>query len=161
MLTGPRAKKTPPKKTPISTRISSPTRSTLLITPPGHHFNRMKQWDGGIFNAYNAIEFEAAANNVDLVDLATDLTAIQANAANVPHFSTQLQSDIAAATTIADLQGILGADVTDAELARRGQDRTDYNMRVGQSSVKGGRFFANFSYPLDDEGTELYAFTGK
>jgi len=33
-------------------------------------------------------------------------------------------------------------------------------MRVGQSALRGGRFFANFSLPLDDNGTELYSFAG-
>ena len=59
-----------------------------------------------------------------------------------------------------ELQTILGADATTSELAARGQQRTDYNMRVGQSRVRGGRFFANFKLPLDDNGTELYSFAG-
>ena len=33
-------------------------------------------------------------------------------------------------------------------------------MRVGQSELRGGRFFANMSIPLDDNGTELYSFAG-
>ena len=33
-------------------------------------------------------------------------------------------------------------------------------MRVGQSALRGGRFFTNFSLPLDDNGTELYSFAG-
>ena len=61
---------------------------------------------------------------------------------------------------LSELQTILGADATTSELAARGQQRTDYNMRVGQSKVRGGRFFANFKLPLDDNGTELYSFAG-
>ena len=33
-------------------------------------------------------------------------------------------------------------------------------MRVGQSEVRGGRFFANLSLPVDDNDTELYSFAG-
>ena len=33
-------------------------------------------------------------------------------------------------------------------------------MRVGQSKVRSGRFFANFKLPLDDNGTEIYSFAG-
>ena len=33
-------------------------------------------------------------------------------------------------------------------------------MRVGQSALRGGRFFVNFALPLDDNGTKLYSFAG-
>ena len=33
-------------------------------------------------------------------------------------------------------------------------------MRVGQSALRGGRLFANFSLPMDDSGTTLYSFAG-
>jgi iron complex outermembrane receptor protein len=118
----------------------------------------MKEWEGSIFNAYNAIEnvaFQGGSNYEDL-----SVAQIQFLATNVSHFSTQLQSDIAGASSIGDLQSILRADVTDAELEARGQVRSDYNMRVGQSALRGGRFFANVSIPLDDEGTEIYSFAG-
>jgi len=39
-------------------------------------------------------------------------------------------------------------------------ERSDFNMRVGQSALRGGRFFANFSLPLNEDGTELYSFAG-
>ncbi len=58
------------------------------------------------------------------------------------------------------LQSLLNFNVTEEELNARGQDRSDYNMRVGQSALRGGRFFANFSLPLDDVGTEIYSFAG-
>jgi iron complex outermembrane receptor protein len=123
-------------------------------------FNRMKEWEGSIFNAYNAIEFVAANDGFNIAELFTDVDAIKQYGAQVSHFDTGLQSDIANATTIADLQGILGVDVTEAELAARGLERTDFNMRVGQSALRGGRFFANFALPLDDNGTQLYSFAG-
>ncbi len=121
-------------------------------------YGRMKEWEGSIFNAYNAIENVAFQGGTNYEDLS--VAQIQFLAANVGHFSTQLQSDIAGASSIGDLQSILSADVTDAELEARGQVRSDYNMRVGQSALRGGRFFANVSIPLDDEGTEIYSFAG-
>jgi len=124
------------------------------------HYSRMKEFEGSIFNAYNAIERVANNAGFDLDALQTDFIAVQNFATQVSHFDTQMQSDIAAATSIVDLQGILDANVTDNELATRGQDRTDYNMRVGQSALRGGRFFTNFSLPLNDEGAELYSFAG-
>ena len=51
-------------------------------------------------------------------------------------------------------------DTTESELAVRGLDRTDFTMRVGQSELRGGRFFANMSLPLNDNGTEFYSFAG-
>ncbi len=123
-------------------------------------YSRMKEWEGEIFNAYNAIEYQASLLGNDLAEIETSLPGIQSFALSVPHFSSQLQSDIQAATTLEDLQTVLDVDVTDAELVTRGQSRSDYNMRVGQSELRGGRFFANFSLPLDDDGTELYSFAG-
>ncbi|GAA4274452.1 TonB-dependent receptor [Aquimarina gracilis] len=123
-------------------------------------YSRMKEWEGDIFNAYNAIEYQASLLGNDISELETNLTAIQSLALNVPHFSTQLQNDIQAATDLQQLQTILNEDVTEAELITRGQTRSDYNMRVGQSELRGGRFFANFSLPLDDNETELYSFAG-
>ncbi len=123
-------------------------------------YSRMKEWEGSIFNAYNAIEYQASLLGNDLSELEANLSEIQSFALDVPHFSDQLQNDIQAATTLVDLQTILDADVTEAELTTRGQSRSDYNMRVGQSALRGGRFFANFSLPLDDNGTELYSFAG-
>jgi len=121
-------------------------------------YGRMKEWEGSIFNAYNAIEYVAYQGGTPYDDLS--VAQIQFLAANVSHFSPTLQGDIAGASSIGDLQSILSADVTDAELSARGQVRSDYNMRVGQSALRGGRFFANFSLPLDDNGTELYSFAG-
>ena len=123
-------------------------------------YNRMKEWEGPIFNAYNAIENVANANNYDISNLFTDVDAIKQYGAQVPYFSSELQGQIASANSIEDLQDILDADVTDQELAARGMERTDFNMRVGQSALRGGRFMANFSLPLDDNGTELYSFAG-
>jgi iron complex outermembrane receptor protein len=116
-------------------------------------------FSGSVFNAYNAIENVANNSGFDLVDLQTDFAAIQNFATQVGHFSTQLQTDISNANNIGDLQSILNADVTDSELAARGQTRSDYSMKVGQSELREGKFFANMSIPISDDA-EIYSFGG-
>jgi iron complex outermembrane receptor protein len=117
-------------------------------------YSRMNEWEGNIFNLYNTVERFASADGYNLANLLdNDVTDViqYANAAGI---------NLNGATTKAELQPILSGDNTTAELAARGQSRSDYNMRVGQSALRGGRFFANFSLPLDDKGTELYSFAG-
>ena len=121
-------------------------------------YNRMKEWEGNIFNAYNSIEWVANHSNMNLGNMS--LSDIQLAAQGVTHFDLATKNAINGATSISDLQGLLNFDTTEAELLTRGQSRSDYNMRVGQSKVRGGRFFANFSLPLDDNGTEIYSFAG-
>jgi len=117
-------------------------------------YNRMKEWEGGIFNLYNTVERFANNDGYDLSNLLDDDVSDVIQYGN----AAGLGSDLTA--TKADLQSILSGDNTTAELAARGLERTDFNMRVGQSALRGGRFFANFSLPLDDDGTELYSFAG-
>ncbi|GAB3250111.1 TonB-dependent receptor [Larkinella harenae] len=52
-----------------------------------------------------------------------------------------------------------GADITNAELQRRGMTRSDFNSRIGQSANRGGSFFLNSVIPLQN-GAEFYAFGG-
>ncbi|WP_300439511.1 TonB-dependent receptor [Christiangramia sp.] len=121
-------------------------------------YNRMKEWEGSIFNAYNAIEFRAANSGANIASLTDD--QIKQFAQQVSYFSSDFQNDISNAPDRAALQDLLSLDVTENELDARGLDRTDFNMRVGQSALRGGRFFANMSLPLDEAGTELYSFAG-
>lgn len=123
-------------------------------------FSRMKEWEGSIFNAYNSIEWVANKAGYNIANLFTDLASIKTYGSQVTHFSPALKSSIATAPDLISLRTILNANVTNAELAARGMKRSDFNMRVGQSALRGGRFFANFSLPLDDKGTELYSFAG-
>ncbi len=143
-------------------------------------YSRMKEWEGDIFNLYNTIERFAAADGYNLSDLLdednisdvfqyanaagialngastkTDLIGISDGANSVAGVLTQLTFN-----SDGDITGVTPIDNTAAELAARGQQRSDYNMRVGQSQVRGGRFFANMAIPLDDAGTELYSFAG-
>jgi iron complex outermembrane receptor protein len=80
--------------------------------------------------------------------------------ADVIQYANAAGINLNGATTKTALQTILSGDNTTAELAARGLERKDFNMRVGQSQVRGGRFFANLKLPLDDNGTELYSFAG-
>ncbi len=117
-------------------------------------YSRMKMWEGDVFNLYNTVERFAAADGYNIANLLDD------DVTDVIQYATAAGIDTNGATTKAELQPILSPDNTEAELLARGQTRSDYNMRVGQSGLRGGRFFANFSLPLDDNGTELYSFAG-
>ncbi|WP_142784836.1 TonB-dependent receptor [Changchengzhania lutea] len=142
-------------------------------------YSRMKEWEGDVFNLYNTIERFAAADGYNLSDLLDDdlsdviqygnaaglgispgatkedLIGISDGANSVAGILTRLTLNSSGVPT-----GVTPIDNTTAELLARGQQRSDYNMRVGQSQVRGGRFFANMSLPLDDAGTELYSFAG-
>ncbi|WP_026808915.1 TonB-dependent receptor [Arenibacter latericius] len=117
-------------------------------------YSRMKEWEGEIFNLYNTVERVANADGYDIFKLLDD------DVADVIQYADQAGINRNGATTKEELRTILSADATAAELSARGLQRSDFNMRVGQSSLRGGRLFANFSLPLDDLGTELYSFAG-
>ncbi|MGB8375274.1 MAG: TonB-dependent receptor plug domain-containing protein, partial [Salegentibacter sp.] len=121
-------------------------------------YNRMKEWEGSIFNGYNAIERVASNSGADISSLTNE--QIQQFAQNVSYFSSDLKQEISNASDRETLQSLLDFDVTGDELDARGLVRSDFNMRVGQSALRGGRLFANMSLPLDDNGTEVYSFAG-
>jgi iron complex outermembrane receptor protein len=118
-------------------------------------YNRMKEWEGTVFNLYNTVERFANNDGYDLSDLldddVDDVNFYAGQAGIIPSGSSLTKSE---------LQNILSADNTTAELSARGLTRSDFNMRVGQSDLRGGRFFANLSIPLDENGTTLYSFAG-
>lgn len=117
-------------------------------------YNRMKEWEGDVFNLYNTVERFALNDGYNIADLLDD------DVDDVIAYGNQAGLGLSPTATKEELQGILSADNTAGELSARGLQRSDFNMRVGQSSLRGGRFFANFSLPLDDNGTELYSFAG-
>ncbi|MEM6801748.1 MAG: TonB-dependent receptor [Bacteroidota bacterium] len=119
--------------------------------------NRMLEFTGGIFTAFNAVERLAAADGLDVNALT--LAQIQSYGSQVPYFGQGVKDELAALTSIEGVGGLLGFDATEDELSARGQTRSDYNMRVGQSQNRGGKMFANMSLPLG-ENAELYAFGG-
>ncbi|PQB03120.1 TonB-dependent receptor [Polaribacter filamentus] len=117
-------------------------------------YNRMKEWEGSIFNLYNTVERFANNDGYDLSKL------LDNDVNDVIQYANSAGINLNGASTKADLRTILSGDNTSAELTARGLDRADFNMRVGQSQVRGGRFFVNLKLPLDDNGTELYSFAG-
>lgn len=117
-------------------------------------YSRMKEWEGDVFNFYNTVERFANNDGYDLSKLLDD------DVSDVIQYGNAAGLGLSADASKADLRTILGADNTVAELSARGLERSDFNMRVGPSSLLGGRFFANFSLPLNDAGTELYSFAG-
>ncbi|RMG25919.1 MAG: TonB-dependent receptor [Bacteroidetes bacterium] len=119
--------------------------------------NRMQTFTGQIFNGYNAVEWVAFNQGADISNLS--MQDVQNYAQQVSYFSNDLKQSISAATDMEALQGLLNFDATDNELAARGQVRSDYNMRVGQSQNRGGKFFVNMSIPLGNNA-EIYSFGG-
>jgi len=117
-------------------------------------YSRMKEWEGTIFNKYNTVERFANTASYDLSKL------LDNDVADVIQYGNAAGFGISPTATKSELQTLLAGDNTTAELTARGLERSDFNMRVGQSSLRGGRFFANFSLPLDEAGTEFYAFSG-
>lgn len=132
---------------------------------------RADAYSGTLYNIFNAIEGRARQNGFDFnnyftniktvssANASTIINAIHQYAGQVSYLTAKQQSDIQGANSISALQGLLGADVTDNELAYRGLTREDFNMRVGQSSLRSGQFFANAEVPLTGSW-KAYAFGG-
>ncbi|MRX66636.1 iron complex outermembrane recepter protein [Flavobacterium resistens] len=122
-----------------------------------------------IFNAYNAVENRAAQAGVQINSLFSNinstpnsaqiLSSLKQYAPQVSYFTAAQQNAIAGATTITQMQTALNFDVTNNELQYRGQQRSDYNMSVGQSELASGQAYYNAKYPLT-ETTSLYSFGG-
>ncbi len=115
--------------------------------------NRMKEWEGQIFNQYNTVERFAANDGYDISLLLDD------DVADVIQYGNQAGLNLPLDATKEDLQKILDADNTSAELAARGLQRKDFNMRVGQSELRGGQFFANMEIPVSED-LVIYSFGG-
>ena len=120
--------------------------------------NRMQSYTDQIFNGFNSVERVADQNGADLLDLETNFDAI-VNYAQSAGLPADVLDAVNNADDLSDLQTALNFDNTEAELAARGQDRSDYNMRVGQSELRGGQFFGNLEIPLGED-LALYSFGG-
>ncbi|MDN3671715.1 TonB-dependent receptor [Flavobacterium branchiarum] len=122
-----------------------------------------------IFNAYNAVEYRAAQNGVNINSLFSNINttpnsaqiinSLKQYAPQVGYFTPAQQTAISSANSINQLQTALGFDVTNNEINYRGQARSDYNMSVGQSELASGQLYYNAKYPLT-EITSLYSFGG-
>ncbi|MEZ4987563.1 MAG: TonB-dependent receptor [Saprospiraceae bacterium] len=121
--------------------------------------NRMKEYTGSIYNVYNGAERLATAAGVDVSRWTAD--DARTYALQLPYLSGEQRDALTNAdeATLRSTGGPLNANATDGELAARGLERTDFNMRVGQSALRGGKFFMNMEIPVGDNA-ELYAFGG-
>jgi iron complex outermembrane recepter protein len=101
--------------------------------------NRTTDYEGSIFKDYNATD----ANGNLLYDI------------------TQFSTDATDANALAYFQAnnLTGADITDAELARRGTTRRDYTMYVGQAQLRDAKGYFNAVLPIN-ENFEFYSFGG-
>jgi iron complex outermembrane receptor protein len=81
-------------------------------------FNRMAEWEGSIFNAYNAIERVGLSNGIDISNLSN--SQIQQLGQQVSYFDSNFKNEIASANDRSALQDLLGMDVTESELDARG-----------------------------------------
>ncbi|AZA80072.1 TonB-dependent receptor [Chryseobacterium sp. G0186] len=148
-----------------STGFVNVTASFLNRAPTG----RAGTAAGDIFNAYNAIEKRALENGVDINSLFGNIgntsntqqiiNYIHQYAPYVSYFNPAMVASIQNANTIPQLQSILKADVTDNELAYRGLQRNDFNMRVGQSKLGSGQLFINSEFDISTS-VRGYAFGG-
>lgn len=136
---------------------------------------------GTLYNAYNAIEQRALNDGVNLSSLFTNINNtpnsqqivnyIHQYAQGVNYFNSNQLAAIQGASTIQDikdsqgnvlqkgLQSLLNFDVTDQELAYRGQSRKDFNMQVGQSKLNNHQLFVNAEIPVSDNW-KVYTFGG-
>lgn len=128
---------------------------------------------GDIFHRYNAVEYQASKDGFDLNNLATNIDALKKYGALVPYFDAATKASLSSATTIDGIRDVLGTravsstgavswtpiDVTENELALRGAQRSDFNMRIGQSNLQSIQFFANSAIPISPNH-EFYAFGG-
>jgi iron complex outermembrane receptor protein len=131
--------------------------------------SRAKEVTGTLFNAYNAVEQRAAeagtninglfGNITNTPNTAQILSNIKTYAPQVGYFTAAQQTAISGAADISQMQTALNFDATAGELAYRSLERKNFNMRVGQSSLKSAQFFLNAAYPINDK-LEAYAFGG-
>lgn len=132
-------------------------------------YSRAGVRQGDIFNAYNAINYRALQDGVNIDGLYKNITntansqqiinTVKQYASQVDYFSPLLQSQISGAGSITELQGILGKDVTDQELKYRGLDRKDFSLRAGQSKLQSGQLFFNSEIPVSEDW-KVYSFGG-
>ena len=115
--------------------------------------NRMLQYSGSIYNAYNSVERVARADGYDVNLLADE------DLADIFQYAPTAGITLAGNETLDELRGVLGADVSESELTARGLERDDFNMNVGQSELRNGQFFVNMALPVGED-LELYAFGG-
>jgi iron complex outermembrane recepter protein len=131
--------------------------------------SRTRDVTGELLSAFNAVEQRAsqAGTNINALwgnitntpNSAQILSAIHTYAPQVSYFTSAQQTAISNASTIGAMQAALKFDATEGELAYRGLERSNFNMKVGQSSLESAQFFVNGAYPINED-LEVYAFGG-
>ncbi|MFY0628735.1 MAG: TonB-dependent receptor [Flavobacteriaceae bacterium] len=116
-------------------------------------------FSGTIFNGANSIEWIGANSGLGSDITGYSLNEVKLLAQGVTYFDLALKNSINNAGSLADIASLIGFDTTDAELAVRGLTRSDFSMRVGQSQLRNGKFFANMAFPVNED-LEFYAFGG-
>ena len=114
---------------------------------------------GQIFDGSNSVEWIGLQSGAGSDITSYSLAQIQTFAQGVTHFDLALKNAINAATSIDDVRPLLNFDTSDAELAVRSLTRQDFSMRVGQSQLRNGKFFANMELPINED-FNFYAFGG-
>lgn len=132
-------------------------------------YSRAGVREGDIFNAYNAINYRALQDGVNIDGLYKNITntsntqqiinTIKQYAAKVDYFGNDFQNQISGANSISELQKILGKDFTSQELNYRGLEKKDFSLRAGQSKLQSGQLFFNTEIPVNDEW-KVYSFGG-
>ena len=135
---------------------------------------RATDFNGALFNIYNAVEARALVGGVNLSSLFKNITntpntaqiisAIKQYAPQVTYLTAAQQTAIQNATTLAEYRtssnaAFLGTDVTNNELLYRGKERRNFNMRIGQSKLTSGQLFMNTVVPINDKAS-FYTFGG-
>lgn len=108
--------------------------------------DRTGNFEGMIFSRYNTMERLAGNDGYNLANLPDDI---------INQYATELGYD----PEIGTLQSFLSEDASESELLSRNLTRSDFNMRTGQSQLREGKFFSNFSMPLNNNA-EIYSFGG-
>lgn len=132
-------------------------------------YSRAGERQGPIFNAYNAINYRALQNGVNIDGLYKNITntsntqqiinTVKQYASQVDYFSQDFKNQIAGANSISALQGLLGKDVSDQELNYRGLERKDFSLRAGQSKLQSAQLFFNSEIPVNEDW-KVYSFGG-
>ncbi|GAA4895181.1 TonB-dependent receptor [Flaviramulus aquimarinus] len=142
-----------------------------------NYASRSRAYTGTIYNVYNVGErqfggFDGATDEINTNGLASYASSVLGSNGGIADIYnaaltdgetstiSDLITDFSLSAADAEAAVRLRRDVSDYEVGERGQDRLDFSMRVGQSRLRSGKFFANMSIPLDDNSTELYAAAG-
>lgn len=138
--------------------------------------------EGGYINFTGSIENRGATNRSDamgnpiytMFDIATRTLGYDeayamnpsALASYVAEMDSSLQavydSGIANGDSFYDIISSNANDgaVSEYELAQRGLTRDDFRMKVGQSKLRGGKFFMNMELPIGQDDAVFYSFGG-